>query len=290
MFMEKLAGFLKLYLPVFLLGALFGKLIELAGFSSALVSSVMRLMGAKRAMPAIVLVCAVLTYGGVSLFVVVFAAYPFAAEMFRRDDIPKRLIPGTIALGAFTFTMDALPGTPQIQNIIPTAFFGTTAWAAPMLGLVGGAFILVTGLLYLDWARRQALARQEGYGTGHINEPVQLKQEPSVSAALALLPLLVVGLSNFALARALPTLMPATIITALPGLEQPLTMKLSGVSAVWAVEGALLAGILCVTVLAFSRINVPLPMTAVPAGGGGSGGSGEPPQAPSMLLERGSGR
>lgn len=131
LFMEKLAGFLKLYLPVFLLGALFGKLIELAGFSSALVSSVMRLMGAKRAMPAIVLVCAVLTYGGVSLFVVVFAAYPFAAEMFRRDDIPKRLIPGTIALGAFTFTMDALPGTPQIQNIIPTAFFGTTAWAAP---------------------------------------------------------------------------------------------------------------------------------------------------------------
>ena len=43
-----------------------------------------------------------LTYGGVSLFVVVFAVYPFAAEMFRQSDIPKRLIPGTIALGAFT--------------------------------------------------------------------------------------------------------------------------------------------------------------------------------------------
>ncbi len=64
-----------------------------------------------------------LTYGGVSLFVVVFAVYPFAAELFRASDIPKRLIPGTIALGAFTFTMDSLPGTPQIQNIIPTAFF-----------------------------------------------------------------------------------------------------------------------------------------------------------------------
>jgi hypothetical protein len=67
----------------------------------------------------IVLVCALLTYGGVSLFVVVFAVYPFAAEMFRQSNIPKRLMPATIALGAFSFTMDALPGTPQIQNIIP---------------------------------------------------------------------------------------------------------------------------------------------------------------------------
>ena len=85
-------------------------------------------------MLSIVLVCALLTYGGVSLFVVVFAVYPFAAELFRQSDIPKRLIPGTIALGAFTFTMDALPGTPQIQNIIPTTFFGTDTWAAPWLG------------------------------------------------------------------------------------------------------------------------------------------------------------
>ena len=86
----------------------------------------------------IVLPCALLTYGGVSLFVVVFAVYPFAAEIFRRSAIPKRLIPGTIALGAFTFTVDALPGTPQIQNIIPTTFFGTTTWAAPLLGTIGG--------------------------------------------------------------------------------------------------------------------------------------------------------
>ena len=76
-------------------------------------------------MLAIVLVCAVLTYGGVSLFVVVFAAYPFAAEMFRAGNIPKRLIPGTIALGAFSFTMDSLPCSPQIQNIIPTTYFKT---------------------------------------------------------------------------------------------------------------------------------------------------------------------
>ena len=131
LFMDKMVGFLKLYFPVFLLGAVFGKLIEISGFSKAIVAATIKVVGAQRAMLSIVLVCALLTYGGVSLFVVVFAVYPFAAELFRQSDIPKRLVPGTIALGAFTFTMDALPGTPQIQHNIPTSFFGTTGWAEP---------------------------------------------------------------------------------------------------------------------------------------------------------------
>ena len=127
-FMDKMVGFIKSYLPVFLLGAVFGKVIELSGFARSIVTAVIGLVGRTRAILSIVLVCALLTYGGVSLFVVVFAVYPFAAEMFRQGGIPKRLIPGTIALGAFTFTMDALPGTPQIQNIIPTSFFKTDTW------------------------------------------------------------------------------------------------------------------------------------------------------------------
>ena len=138
-FMDKMVGFVKLYFPVFLLGAVFGKVIELSGFSKSIVAAVIGLVGRERAMLSIVLVGALLTYGGVSLFVVVFAVYPFAAEMFRQGDIPKRLIPGTIALGAFTFTMDSLPGTPQIQNIIPTTFFKTDTWAAPILGDDWGA-------------------------------------------------------------------------------------------------------------------------------------------------------
>lgn len=128
LFMEKMVGFVKLYFPVFLLGAVFGKLIELSGFSRSIVAAAIRILGRRHAIPVIVLVCALLTYGGVSLFVVAFAVYPFAAELFRQSGIPKRLIPATVALGAFSFTMDALPGTPQIQNIIPTSFFGTNAW------------------------------------------------------------------------------------------------------------------------------------------------------------------
>src|SRR5919197_462918 len=150
-FMDKLVGFVKLYFPVFMLGAIFGKVIELSGFSKSIVAAVIRVLGRERAMLSIVLVCAILTYGGVSLFVVVFAVYPFAAEMCRQSDIPKRLIPGTIALGAFTFTMDSLPGSPQIQNIIPTTFFKTNTWAAPWLGVIGSVFILIVGLAYLVW-------------------------------------------------------------------------------------------------------------------------------------------
>src|SRR5689334_18077224 len=164
-FMKKMVGFVELYFPVFLLGAVFGKVIELSGFSKSIVSAVIAVVGRERAMLSIVLVCALLTYGGVSLFVVVFAVYPFAAEMFRQSGLPKRLIPATIALGAFTFTMDALPGTPQIQNIIPTSFFKTNVYAAPWLGSIGGAVILVAGLLYLNWRSRRAVAAGEGYGT-----------------------------------------------------------------------------------------------------------------------------
>src|SRR5271165_6727349 len=150
LFMDSMVVFVKNYFPAFMLGAIFGKVIEQSGFAKSIVASVIKVVGASRAMLSIVLVCAVLTYGGVSLFVVVFAVYPFAAELFRASNIPKRLIPGTIALGAFSFTMDSFPGSPQIQNIIPTTFFKTDSWAAPWLGLLGGLFVAISGLLYLE--------------------------------------------------------------------------------------------------------------------------------------------
>lgn len=255
LFMERMVGFLKLYFPVFLLGAVFGKLIELSGCSQSIASAVIKLIGQKRAILSIVMVCALLTYGGVSLFVVVFAVYPFAAEMFRRANIPKRLIPGTVALGAFTFTMDSLPGTPQIQNIIPTTFFGTDTWAAPALGVIGGAFILACGLAYLEWRRRQASSRGEGYGEGHSNEPEQVTTSSSIHPLLALLPLLVVGIANLAFTRLIPQFYEPAIETKLAGLTQPLVTQLTSVVAIWAVMGALLTGILTVLIFAFRPIT-----------------------------------
>ncbi|MBA5607707.1 GntP family permease [Duganella sp. FT3S] len=251
-FMEKMVGFVKLYFPVFMLGAVFGKLIELSGYSQAIVSAVIRVLGRERAMLSIVMVCAILTYGGVSLFVVVFAVYPFAAEMFRQSDIPKRLIPGTIALGAFTFTMDSLPGSPQIQNIIPTTFFKTDTWAAPWLGVIGSVFILIVGLSYLSWRRRQAAAAGEGYGTGHHNEPATVALDRLPHPLLALLPLVLVGVLNKVFTLAIPKVFGASFTANLPG--HPLVVDVSKLVAIWAVEGALLAGILVVLAFAWRRV------------------------------------
>ncbi len=258
LFMEKMVGFLKLYFPVFLLGALFGKVIETSGFSKSIVASTIKVVGAQRAILSIVLVCALLTYGGVSLFVVVFAVYPFAAELFRQGDIPKRLIPGTIALGAFTFTMDALPGTPQIQNIIPTTFFSTNTWAAPWLGTLGGVFILIVGLSYLNRRRRVALRAGEGYGDAAtlVNEPVPFAESKLANPLVAILPLVVVGVFNKLLTLWIPQHYgdSTSFVPAVIGNPAPVVQEVSKVTAIWAVEGALLLGILCVLAFAWKPV------------------------------------
>ncbi|URL59835.1 GntP family permease [Luteibacter flocculans] len=257
LFMDKMVGFLKLYFPVFMLGAVFGKLIELSGFSRAIVAGTIGLLGEKRAILSIVLVCALLTYGGVSLFVVVFAVYPFAAELFRQAGIPKRLIPGTIALGAFTFTMDSLPGTPQIQNIIPTAFFGTDTWAAPWLGSLGSIFILGVGLFYLERRRRAAARAGEGYGDDLANEPAAFVDARLAHPLVALLPLLVVGIANKLLTLAIPRLYGSTqsFVPTVVGDAPPVVQDIAKVAAIWAVEGALLLGILCVLAFAWRPVS-----------------------------------
>ena len=259
-FMEKMVGFVKLYFPVFMLGAVFGKVIELSGFSESIVAAAIRYIGAGRANAVIVAVCALLTYGGVSLFVVVFAVYPFAAELYRRSDIPKRLLPGAIALGAFSFTMDALPGTPQIQNIIPTTFFQTTSWAAPVLGTLGALFILAVGLAYLEWRRRAAASRGEGYGSALVNEPERVDTSAGglPHPLLALAPLLLVGVANFVFTRMIPVWYGADSHTVppeiLPGIATPVTTTIKTVTAIWAVQAALLLGILFVIATAFRRV------------------------------------
>ena len=255
LFMDKMVQFVKLYFPVFMLGALFGKVIELSGFAKAIVAAAVGLVGRQRAMLSIVIVCAALTYGGVSLFVAVFAVYPFAAELFRQLDIPKRLIPGTIALGAFSFTMDSLPGTPQIQNIIPTAFFRTTTYAAPWLGVIGGVFILVTGLAYLEWRRARAAAAGEGYGQHTLNEPAPIADEALPSAWLAVLPLIVVAVLNKLFTGWIPQWYGKTYTVALPGLAKPITNDVGPVVAIWSVEAALILGILTVLVFAWRRVS-----------------------------------
>jgi len=248
LYMERAVYFVKLYFPLFLLGAVLGKLMEISGFARSIVAALIQRIGHGHTIVTVVLISALLTYGGVSLFVVVFAVYPFAAEMFRFTNIPKRLIPATLALGAFSFTMDALPGTPQIQNIIPTTFFRTTAWAAPRLGIFGSILIFVTGVAYLQWRAR--LARDEGYGTNHENEPEMLPMGRLPNPFLALLPLLAVGICNWAFGRLIPRIFGNKVVIALPGLDHSLVADVPALATIWSLEAALLVAILLVCLLA----------------------------------------
>lgn len=261
-FMEKLAGFVKLYFPVFLLGAIFGKLIEISGFARSIAYFIVRLIGEKRAMLTIVLICALLTYGGVSLFVVAFAIYPFAVELFRLADIPKRLIPATIALGAFTFTMDALPGTPQIQNIIPTTFFNTTTWAAPWLGLIGSVLVFTCGMFYLGWRRKVAAKKGQGYASAvHSGDRpgllIQTGDGEGILApvAVAFLPLLLVGVCNKLFTLMILNLYESRFDFAAIGLVDIPPLDVPKLAAVWAVSGALIVGITAVIFSSFKTIR-----------------------------------
>jgi H+/gluconate symporter-like permease len=189
-FLPNLANYVKVYFPFFLLGAVFGKVMEESGAAKAIAKAIVQKLGKKQAMLSVVLSAAILTYGGVSLFVVAFAVYPFAASIFKEAGIPKRLVPATIALGAFTFTMDALPGTPQIQNSIPMKFFNTDLYAAPVFGTLGAIIVLIGGIAYLEWRKRTAQAEGEGYGVDHKNEPEIVEDGNLPNALLATLPLI----------------------------------------------------------------------------------------------------
>ncbi|WMJ79499.1 GntP family permease [Clostridium sp. MB40-C1] len=200
-FMKAFAGFCKSYFPVFLLGAIFGKLMDDSGAAKAIAHAIAKKLGKDKAIPAVVLSCAVLTYGGVSLFVVAFAVFPIATQLFKEADIPKRLIPGSIGLGAFSFTMTALPGTPQIQNAIPMPFFGTDAYAAPALGIIAAVLMCGGGLFWLNYRAKKAAAAGEGYGD-HPDENVNtIDVDKLPNVWLSMVPIIIVLVLNYVLGK-----------------------------------------------------------------------------------------
>jgi H+/gluconate symporter-like permease len=163
-FMDNASRFVAQFFPLFLLGALFGKLMEDSGSVAAIARFMTEKLGPQRAILTVVLAGALVTYGGVSLFVAIFVLVPMAQALFRTAAIPNHMIPATVALGTSTFTMSALPGTPAIQNAIPMPFFGTTPLAAPGLGIIASAIMLAFGLWWLR--RAETVARRNGEGFG----------------------------------------------------------------------------------------------------------------------------
>lgn len=234
-FMKGLGGYIISFFPLFLLGAIFGKLMDDSGSALSISESLVTKLGKKQAVLSIVMACAILTYGGVSLFVVGFAVYPIAAALFRELNIPKRLIPGAIALGALTFTMTALPGTPAIQNAIPMPFFKTDSFAAPGLGAIGGLIMLVGGMIWLNYRTKTALNAGEGYGQHHHDKLAVVDHSAKPSLLVALLPIILVILINFICTKwLLPSMDNSYLAT-----EEFGAVPLTKVLGIWAIVIAL---------------------------------------------------
>ena len=288
-FMGSAATFLAQFFPLFLLGALFGKLMEDSGSVTAIADFMIERLGPKRAILAVVLAGAIVTYGGVSLFVAFFVLAPMARTLFRSADIPRRLMPAAIVLGTSTFTMSALPGTPSIQNAIPMPFFGTTPFAAPGLGVVASAIMLGFGLWWLGRAAETARRSGEGFGGGappasgqfandeqlrvraalaHEFDPAEIVHGKTADARpammLAALPLVVVIGVNLAMSLfILPALNTGFLAEPRWG-----GTSLAAVGGVWSVVTALACGI--ATVLAVNGRRISGLRTTIDAGANAS--------------------
>ena len=272
-FMVGAAHFLAQFFPLFLLGAVFGKLTDDSGSVSVIARFMTERLGATRAVLAVVLAGAIVTYGGVSLFVAIFVIVPMAQGLFKAADIPPRLMPAAVALGTMTFTMSALPGTPALQNAIPMPFFGTTPFAAPVLGIIAATIMLAFGLWWLGRAESAARSRGEGYGraegaAGSMQQakereraviasefdPAEIEHgahagtDPTVFAAL--LPLIVVILVNLAMSLFLLPRLDTTFLAE----ERWGATSLSAVGGVWAVVVALAAAIAVTIALNYRRL------------------------------------
>lgn len=195
-YMTKAAEYLKTYYPVFLLGAIFAKIMEEGGLAASVANKIVQTLGKEKAILAILIGCGVLTYGGLSVFVVAFVMYPFAAILFREANYAKKLLPGLLWMGIFTYSMVAIPGTPQIQNIIPTAYFGTTTWAGIGLGLIGAALYFVMSWAWVSYRAKKLQAAGEGYGTNLKNEPEVSSSEELPDWKLSSIPLVMVIVLN----------------------------------------------------------------------------------------------
>lgn len=198
LFMPSAAGYLQKYFPVFLTGAIFGKLMGVSGAAKTIAHFIADKIGKEKAIYAIVIATALLTYGGVSLFVVVFAMYPIGATLLREANMPKRFLPACIALGAFTFTMTALPGSPQYINTMPTVYFGTDIYAGPVLGILGSAVIFFMGTFWINTRAKKAMAAGEGYGD-HPDENFSMNDENLPGVGLSFTPVILVFVINFVL-------------------------------------------------------------------------------------------
>ncbi|WP_026561313.1 GntP family permease [Bacillus sp. J37] len=193
-YMTGFSGFISSWYLMFLLGAIFGKVMEDSGAADSVSKWIVSKIGMKRAVMAIVIACAVLTYGGVSLFVVAFSVYPMAVSLFREADLPRRFIPAALAFGSVTFTMTSA-GSPEIQNWIPIEYLGTSPYAGWEVSLIVAVFMIIFGYWWLRRMITKAVANGETF-VARENDPVN-EDKVLPNPLFGIIPLVVVLIISF---------------------------------------------------------------------------------------------
>lgn len=192
---------------LFAAGAVFGRVMGDSHAAASIALALVRKLGAHRALWITTLACALLTYGGVVVFVVIFAIYPLGLKLLQEADIPKRLFCAALALGAGTFTLTALPGTPSIHNVIAASALGTDLFAGFWLGIVGGALMFGGGIWYLERQRVLAARNGEHFTAGPRDRITAIEESAYPRWTLACLPLALV-LLTIILPRVITLLLP----------------------------------------------------------------------------------
>ncbi|MDM8349927.1 GntP family permease [Pseudomonas sp. sp1636] len=183
------------FFVLFLCGAVFGKVMAASQAASSIAQAITRSLGIRRTLWVTMLVCALLTYGGVVVFVVIFTMYPLGISLMREANLPKRLFCAATALGAGTFTMTAMPGTPSIHNVIAASALGTDLFAGAWIGVTASLLMAALGMLYVQ--REWRLARERGEGFEANAQDLRMEQLASAPGSgphwgLAAVPILVV--------------------------------------------------------------------------------------------------
>lgn len=201
-YMGALSTYILNYFAIFLLGSILAKLMEASNATVSIADFILQKVGYDnpyRVLVAIFIISAILTYGGISLFVVMFAVLPLAKSLFKKMDLAWNLIQVPLWLGIATITMTVLPGTPAIQNVIPIQYLDTSLTAAAIPSILGGIGCVIFGLFYMNYTLKKSLAKGENFSTytsGAQTEASDRKQPPFIASIMPLTILVLIAISG----------------------------------------------------------------------------------------------
>lgn len=189
-YLDGVAGYFKSYFFIFLLGSIFGNIYMNSGAATRIGTVISKKFGAKHCMLACMIPAAILSYGGINSFVIIFAVYPIALKLFEEADLPTYMLPGIVCGGMWTFAMTG-PFTPQIPNVISMKYLNTPSYAGLLPGLAGEAVQIVLILWFMNRQGKKAHLKGE-----HFNWPEEVKRvsevEDTPGTIVSFIPIVVV--------------------------------------------------------------------------------------------------